>query len=186
VRNDPVVAVKEIAVPVRLYETEAMLSARPDVDGAMILDYGANAPVIVLVKPHPFCSGPELRDLAAISLGHDAPRIAVMFVPEIPDSEKGYPDPSRLIEGAPYVYCYEPPTTPTEQLLVTIWNDVLGRQRTGVLDDFLDLGGDSLRAVRLITHIHEKLGVPVDIAEFFDASSVRRVAAIIDAVQGMP
>jgi acyl carrier protein len=171
-------------MPVRLHETEAVLAARPDVADAMVMDYGGDAPVIILVKAHQFCSGPELRDLCALSLGHDASRIAVILVQEIPRLDGDYPDPDRLLEEAPYIYRYELPATPTEQLLVTIWNDVLGRQRTGVLDDFLDLGGDSLGAVRLITHIHDKFGTPVDIAEFFGAPSVRGVAAIIDAAQG--
>lgn len=167
-------------MPVRLYETEAVLSARPDVEDAMALDYGEDAPVMILVKPHQFCSGPELRDLCALSLDHDALRVAVVLVPEIPSADSGYPEPGCLITEAPYIYRYEPPETPTEQLLVTIWNSVLGRQRTGVLDDFLDLGGDSLLAVRLITHIYNKFGVPLDIADFFDAPSVRGVASLID------
>lgn len=170
-------------MPVRLHETEAMLSERADVDEAVAVDYGADGPVMVLVKPLPFCSGPELRDLCALSLGDDGSRVTVILVPEIPPSAGDYPDPEHLMAETSYVYRYEMPATPTEQALIDIWNKVLERQRTGVTDDFLDLGGDSLVAVRLITHINDRIGTPIDLAEFFDAPSVRAVAAIIDSAQ---
>jgi CubicO group peptidase (beta-lactamase class C family) len=171
---------------IRRHEIEDQLSVRPDVDGAMVFDYGENAPFVILVKPHLFCSGPELRDLVALRLGDDALRVAVVFVQELPQSERDYPNQAHIMAESPYVYRYDSPTTRTEQLLVTIWNEVLGRQRTGALDDFLDLGGDSVHAIRLIGRIHDEFDVAIDLAEFFEAPSVRALAAIIDAAQETP
>jgi acyl carrier protein len=170
-------------MPVLCHEIEKTLVARSDVDDAMIVDYGTDGPVLVMVKPNVYCSGPELRDLCAADLGDSASRVTLVLMPEILRSEEGYPDPADLLRDAAYVYRYEPPETSTEKLLIAMWNDVLERQRTGVLDDFLDLGGDSVHAVRLITRIEEGFGATVDIADFFDAPSVREVAALVDAAR---
>jgi aryl carrier-like protein len=164
-------------------ELEKVLSVRPDVAAARVIDYGPGDPIVVLVQPRQFCSGPELRDACATVLGETGARVTVALLTESPGGDDMYPDPSRALAHAYSVYSYEPPVTETETLLVGMWNDVLSRQRTGVLDDFLDLGGDSNSAVRLINRIGKELGVDVDLAEFFDAPSVRALAELIDWAQ---
>ena len=57
---------------------------------------------------------------------------------------RALPPPDPVVD-APFVG----PRTPLEELLATIWADVLGLDRVGVHDDFLELGGDSLRATRM-------------------------------------
>lgn len=170
-------------MPVRLAEIETMLGARDDIADAAVFDYGGDAPILVIVKPHEFCSGPEIRDRCAADLGGEAERLAVILVAQTPGDTVDYPDPECLLTDAAYVYRYEPPATPTEVALISIWGEVLGRERTGVLDDFLDLGGDSVRAIQLIGRIDAELGVVVDLADFIDQPSVRALAALVDAAK---
>lgn len=167
-------------MPVRLRGHEEMLCARSDVESAMVIDYGSDGPILTLVKPRLFCSGPEMRDLCAQRQGTDAGRVTAVLVLEMPDAEPDHTGAYRVIAESPYVYTYEEPRTDTEQALINLWNEVLGRKRTGVLDDFLDLGGDSIRAVQMITRIDQEFGVPLEIGRFFDSPSVRAVAALID------
>lgn len=167
-------------MPQFLCEIEAMLAEHPDVSDAMAVDYDQGGPVLVMIKPNVFCNGLELRDLCAASLRGMAERIIVVLVAEIPQPEADYPDPDSVLGSSAYVYRYEPPATSTEQLMVAMWDEVLNRQHTGVLDDFLDLGGDSLQAVQLINRIGSELGATVDFVQFFDAPSLRAVAAIVD------
>jgi acyl carrier protein len=167
-------------MPVRLREHEEMLCSRSDVESAMVIDYGVNGPILTLVKPRAFCSGPEMRDLCALSHEADAMRVTAVLVTEMPEAEPDDASVSRIIAESPYVYTYDEPATGTERDLIDLWNEVLGRKRTGVLDDFLDLGGDSIRAVQLITRIDIKFGVSLEIGTFFDTPSVRGVAALIE------
>ncbi|MGW5611619.1 amino acid adenylation domain-containing protein [Streptomyces sp. NPDC003753] len=51
------------------------------------------------------------------------------------------------------------PHTALEQRLFEIWSDALGRDDFGVEDDFFDLGGDSLHAVRIIGKLRAELGI---------------------------
>lgn len=48
---------------------------------------------------------------------------------------------------------YSPPATPLEQLLAELWGEVLAVQPVGIHDHFLELGGDSLRAMILINRL---------------------------------
>lgn len=167
-------------MPHRLVELEEALVARSDVNQAVVIDYADGAPILVLVKPEVICSGPELRDMCAAQLTADAARVVAVFVTEVPPCDEGYPDLQHVLSG-PYVYRYEPPATATEKKLVAMWNELLGRERTGVLDDFLDLGGDSVLAVRLINRIVDEWGAPVNIVDFFDSPSVRSMATLVDS-----
>lgn len=168
-------------MPAVVKDVEAMLVARPDVDGAAVIDYGAPGPVLVLVKPNGFCSGPELRDACAELREEAASRIVVLLVAEFPSLEPEFPDPESVLRASTYVYRYEPPATETEERVVALWNQVLGRDRTGVTDDFLDLGGDSKSAVRVVVGIKHEFGVDVDLMQFFNNPSVRNVAALVEA-----
>ena len=64
---------------------------------------------------------------------------------------------------------FVPPATPIERELATMWREVLGVERVGRDDDFFELGGQSLIAVRLFTQ-HEE--------------AVRDRPAAVDAVRG--
>ncbi len=77
------------------------------------------------------------------------------------------PDAASLLA----VDAYVAPRTPREEQLASIWAQVLGADRVGVDDDFFDLGGHSLMAVRLLAEVHRVLGVQVPVAAFFQGAS---------------
>ncbi len=47
------------------------------------------------------------------------------------------------------------PRTPQEELLSSIWLDVLGIEHIGVFDSFVDVGGDSLQAAQIVSRIRD-------------------------------
>src|SRR5262249_24922846 len=58
--------------------------------------------------------------------------------------------------------------TELEKNIIDIWEEVLGVDGIGVEDNFLDLGGDSLIAVRIIGRVRELIGVRVPPDFFLD------------------
>jgi len=168
-------------MPTALPALEELLNDRPDVLEARVIDYGADGPLIALVRPDGYASGPELRDACAARLDiRAADRLTLILTQRSPaDEELG--DPGKLLAAATYSYPYERASTDTERRLVRLWNEVLERERTGVLDDFLDIGGDSVRAVRIITRMQLEFGVRIDIVDFFDSASIRDLAVLVDA-----
>jgi fengycin family lipopeptide synthetase E len=72
----------------------------------------------------------------------------------------------------------------TEKELLAIWQEVLGQQGIGVNDNFFDLGGYSLKAVKLTHLIHKKLGLTLPFTLVFKAPTVRELAqCLLDAAQ---
>ncbi|AGP41609.1 non-ribosomal peptide synthetase [Sorangium cellulosum] len=78
----------------------------------------------------------------------------------------------------------EPPRTALERALAGIWAEVLGRARIGRDEEFLSLGGDSLRAMQVSGRVSEALGVEVGPAQLFETTTVAALAAWIEGRQG--
>ncbi|HUI06172.1 MAG TPA: condensation domain-containing protein [Verrucomicrobiae bacterium] len=73
------------------------------------------------------------------------------------------------------------PRTGTEQALANIWAGVLKVNRVGVRDNFFELGGHSLLAVRLFAQIKKLTGKDLPLVTLFQAPTVEKLAAILDA-----
>jgi amino acid adenylation domain-containing protein len=62
---------------------------------------------------------------------------------------------------------YEAPQGETEKMLAEMWAELLQVKRVGRGDNFFSLGGHSLQAVRVVTHIRQRLGVAMTVADLF-------------------
>ncbi|HZD13879.1 MAG TPA: condensation domain-containing protein, partial [Pseudonocardiaceae bacterium] len=72
------------------------------------------------------------------------------------------------------------PRSATERAVAHMWCEVLGVDVVGVGDNFVDLGGDSLRVARLRVLIRDRLGVDVNLGELFGAADLEAVGALVD------
>jgi acyl-coenzyme A synthetase/AMP-(fatty) acid ligase/acyl carrier protein len=80
---------------------------------------------------------------------------------------KALPEP--VVEGAS---AYRAPETARQEILCSLFAEVLGVPRVGVDDSFFDLHGESLMAMRLISSIQDSLGVELLMSDIFDAPTV--------------
>ena len=72
---------------------------------------------------------------------------------------KALPEPETLMVKSKAVYA--PPENETEGKIVTLWQELLGRDRIGIDDNFFDIGGHSLLVVRMHRQL-EKVPGPSD------------------------
>ncbi|MEM7353574.1 MAG: amino acid adenylation domain-containing protein, partial [Acidobacteriota bacterium] len=75
------------------------------------------------------------------------------------------------------------PRTPLEEQLAAIWADVLGRQRVGIHDDFLALGGHSLRATQVVSRIRSQLRAEITIRQVMEVTTVAELARLLTTLQ---
>jgi acyl carrier protein len=76
---------------------------------------------------------------------------------------------------------FETPRTPIEETLSRIWMEVLGLDRVGVHDGFLELGGDSLLAARVVSRILDVLDVDVPVRALLESPTVAAMGMIVIA-----
>ncbi|RIE00298.1 hypothetical protein D3H35_29330 [Cohnella faecalis] len=62
---------------------------------------------------------------------------------------------------------YEAPRNELEEEFVLIWQEVLHIERVGIQDNFFDIGGDSIKAIRLMSRIGTKLDQKVTIHDLY-------------------
>lgn len=74
---------------------------------------------------------------------------------------------------------YVPPQTDLEKTLIDVWQDALGIEKIGIDDNFFDLGGDSLIAVRTITLLEKTLQKKVSAANMYQTPSIRSLAELL-------
>lgn len=72
------------------------------------------------------------------------------------------------------------PQTPLERQLLAIWQQALGAKNIGVDDNFFDVGGHSLLAVRLMAGISLATGQELPVASLFYGPTIREQAILIE------
>jgi len=69
----------------------------------------------------------------------------------------------------------------TEEILSDLWKQVLEVKHPGRHDNFFDLGGHSLKALRLITLINREFNCNCMLSDIFEAPTIARFAEMLDA-----
>ncbi|UGQ48160.1 non-ribosomal peptide synthetase [Massilia endophytica] len=68
------------------------------------------------------------------------------------------------------------PRNAAEQRLAQLWGEVLNHAEVGVTDDFFDLGGHSLSAIRLMARINDAFGTGLPLRVLFEATTIEQLA----------
>ncbi|HLF03656.1 MAG TPA: non-ribosomal peptide synthetase [Dehalococcoidia bacterium] len=156
---------------------EAVVVARANTGG----DQRLVAYIVPAQQPPPVAS--ELRTALSGKLPAYMMPSAFVFLDGLPHAPNGKvnrrelpePDGARPQLGNPYV----PPRTAAEEALSAIWAQVLGLNRVGVDDNFLELGGDSLLATQVISRVINACKVNLPLRVLFAAPTVAQMAVVV-------
>ncbi|MCK4259321.1 MAG: amino acid adenylation domain-containing protein [Halanaerobiales bacterium] len=79
---------------------------------------------------------------------------------------------------------YEAPRNEMEERLTQIFCEILGIEDVGINDTFFDLGGDSIKAMILMSKIKEA-GLHADITEFFSDPTIKGISKNVQEVDSI-
>jgi acyl carrier protein len=166
-----------------LTEISGILGQHPGVErvGTTIVHRDGRELAVAVVELSEYWSGPVLRDYVNQQLGADALAgvLPVETLPMVDGSvDVGYVE-AAIVDGTCALYTC--PRDAVESRLAAIWAELMGLRSVGVHDDFLELGGDSLSALGIISAIEEEFDRSLDVYEFMNASCVRRLADLLRA-----
>lgn len=181
--------VKIRGLRVELGEIEATLTQHPGVQAAVVIvrddifnDKCLVAYYVAKEKPLEIDS---LRGFLRKELPDYMVPSVFVFLDAIPLTANGKvdrralptPDVSNLSQEARGIA----PRTATELQLVQIWSELLNLSTVGVRDNFFDLGGNSLLALRLMARIEQQLGIHLDLTTLFSEATIERQANLLGA-----
>ncbi|MCX7595078.1 MAG: amino acid adenylation domain-containing protein [Fischerella sp.] len=75
---------------------------------------------------------------------------------------------------------YVIPQTETEQVIASIWQEVLRVEKVGINDNFFELGGDSLQATQVISRMREKFQINLPVQNLLQAPTLASLAESIE------
>ncbi|WP_307793113.1 non-ribosomal peptide synthetase [Amycolatopsis sp. MtRt-6] len=89
---------------------------------------------------------------------------------------RALPEPGRLGGTAP--------RNPAEDLVAEVWREALGLDHVGTDDGFVELGGDSIVAMRVAGTLNRRLGTALPAQAVFEHRTVAGLAAALPAAHG--
>jgi len=103
----------------------------------------------------------------------------VVALPALPRTSSGKIDRRALPEPDPVVRpaAIVAPRNATEEAIAAIWCEVLEMAVVGIHDDFLALGGHSLKATRVASRMARDLGLHVSLTDVFRHPTIAELAA---------
>ncbi|MFJ9929487.1 amino acid adenylation domain-containing protein [Streptomyces misionensis] len=160
-------------------EVSAALTAVDGVRDAVVLVRDGRLVAYVVPEGAAPPGGGELRGVLGRTLPAYMVPAHVVPIDAVPLTTNGKVDRAALPAPGPGLAEEDriAPRTPAEERIAAVWSGVLGLPRVGVLDNFFDLGGDSIRAVELVGELRAA-GVDVAVRDVFAERTVAGLAAL--------
>lgn len=135
-------------------------------------------------------SSTEIRQLPLCDRFGTSSAYSAIALPEMPLTETGAIDRQALIRARLQARTGTServlPRTPLEQKVADIWQEVLGLETIGIFDSFFELGGNSLTAVKLATHISDTFQVDINLSRLFQTQTIADFAEFLEETTTIP
>lgn len=164
-------------------EIETVLRRHPDVRDALVVPEGEGADrrrLVAYVTPKAAAEIAGLRAFLRERLPEYMVPARIVLLDSFPLTPNGKLDRSALAAvqpAAPTAGEFVAPRSEAEQALARIWADVLGVERVGIHDNFLDLGGDSILSIQVVARANEE-GLRISPRLVFQHPTVAELAAM--------
>jgi acyl carrier protein len=162
---------------------ELVRALRPDMAGDASGGGGNPARLVAYVVPRePGNVDPkQLRSFLADRLPTALVPVSFVQLPALPLLPSGKLNrrdlPSPVAGRGHLIQPYRAPRTATEESICQLLSDLLGVPEVGIDDEFFELGGDSLTAIRLMGRVRHAYGVDLGANCVFEAPTAALLAA---------
>jgi amino acid adenylation domain-containing protein len=170
---------------IELGEIEARLAQHPEVDRCVVVvaeSQPGHKQLVAYVATTATVNADRLRLFLRRTLPEYMVPATFLFLHSLPLTPNGKidrkalpaPDADRLADD------FEPPATPTQDLVAGIWGEILGLERIGRRDQFFELGGHSLLATQVMSRVRAAFRIELPLRTLFDHPTVEAFASAID------
>ena len=170
---------------IELGEIESILNQHPDIEKSIVIaredDENEKRLIAYIISE----KSPDLRNYLRDKLPHymiPALFISLDAFPLTPNGKidiRSLPIPNSISSENLVVT----PRTPTEEILLSIWQNILNLEQISIHDNFFALGGHSLLATKVISQIRQHFSIEIPLRFLFEASTIAELAKKIEVTQ---
>ena len=179
--------VKIMGFRIELAEIESQLLKHKDIKEAIVVEKESAkgrkylCAYVVPFSPNTPPTDSQLREF----LGQLIPDYMIpayfILMEQFPLTANGKIDKNRLPKPDDVINIqYIPPKNEIQEKLAEIWQTELNLERVGINDNYFNIGGDSIKSVKLINIINKKLIKNLKIADLYSNNTIARLAQVID------
>jgi acyl carrier protein len=163
---------------------EAVLKTHPDVEDAVVVgreDRAGERILVAYVVPRRDAIMTEwsayLQErLPSYMLPSTVVRLAALpLTPSGKIDRLALPKPERQFARRP------PRLTVFEEMIASVWSDMLGIKDVGVEESFFELGGHSLLATRVVSQLRSRFDIEVPLSAVFDNPTLSEMGRFVAA-----
>ncbi|MFF9314096.1 amino acid adenylation domain-containing protein [Streptomyces sp. NPDC014748] len=180
---------------IELEEVESVLGLHPDAQDAAVIvreDALGERRLAGYVEPRAGRSPDPVALLQYLrtQLPYYMVPSTITLLERMPLNANGKHDRKALPAPAPAADAVERPAagfaTATQERVARIWAEALGADVVSAEDDFFQLGGDSLPALRVLFALRRAFGVDLPLITLFEATTVEELARRVDLAASAP
>ena len=173
---------------IELEEIDTMLSTHPTVHRAATAvreDVPGDKRLVGYLKPaaDQVVDIADVRRLVSEKLPEYMVPGALVIVDSFPQTPSGKLDRKALPKPSltrPDLCPFVAPSSEQEQQLAEMWTDILQLDRVGVNDNFFQIGGSSILALKAISRMQTEMGLSLNAPEMFDNPTVSQLLAYVE------
>ena len=174
---------------VELEEIESLLSTHSKIDNAVVLfrkSENNSEQLVAIYSGERMLQSYELKHFLSKHLPIHAIPNTYIKVDTFPLTVNGKIDRKVLLHIANETDLntlqkdYIAPRNPFEEMLAKLWSTVLNREKISVHDNFLEIGGDSLAGIRLMTRVNNTFKLKLPINRIFEYPTIAMLAVHIE------
>lgn len=175
---------------VELGEIEGVLEKHPAVAQAVVTARdvaGSKQLAAYIIASSGGIAAGELRDYAKKQLPEYMVPVDFVFLESLPLTPNGkvdrraLPEPQRNEAALVNLIA---PRNEMESRMARLWAQVLGRETVGIRENFFDLGGHSLSALRLTSRIEKEFGKKLTLTALIQAPTVEEMVRLVEREDG--
>jgi amino acid adenylation domain-containing protein len=167
---------------IELQEIETQLQAHQSIKKSVVIareDLAGGKYLAAYFVSHQDIPGSALREyLAKVLPDYMIPAYFIQ-IPQVPLTANGKLDKKALPEPGDVEEEYIAPGNQIEETLSTIWADVLELQQVGIRSNFFNIGGDSIKAIRVISKINQLFDTGLKIPDLYQNETIEKMAHCI-------
>ncbi|WP_434681041.1 amino acid adenylation domain-containing protein [Pseudomonas sp. R1-18] len=127
----------------------------------------------------------SLREQLAARLPEYLVPAQILLLERLPLTANGKLDKRALPKPGAVTQRYTPPAGEIEEILASVWADVLKLERVGTTDNFFELGGDSILSLQIIARA-KRQGLKLSPKQLFEKQTIAQLATVAKLIQKKP